>query len=861
MASYYDKAFYLNSGGIPFDNWGTVAGGSGATVNETTNYIPAGACVVCVVCEATATTAGSVSDGGTNTYTLAASQTLTGGGILMVFIAYNCTAMGTCTLTYTKNNTANNASIASFFSMMPITSGSPVDSAVTASAAGSTTTPSVTSGTPGQANELIIAVCGYNSTGTATTQAPGFMGGPPDTVTGKTNCQILGGYVMQNAAATETYAPTLPATMTGNAVIILGLKCQSFGAGWIQVPRWTPSASVSAGALCRQQKQPTAGNERVFICTVAGTAGSTEPTWVVTRGAKTTDNTVTWMEVTGQAALNGDNTNTVTWASVKSGTPNLGVIIQNVAGTYLFICTTSGAAGTGSEPTWNTTTGATTTDNAATWTCIGSTSAFAKWSAPHWKIANAIASNWLGANMNLYVGDNHVENLTANAAMAFPAGTSSAGPNNVVSSDHTSSCPPTSKAGARFYCSNSGNTLINNSSCWAYIYGFYIVAGNNSLSITGNQNQRLTFDTCTFDTGTYDQTLSFGSNSGQSETTYLNCNIGMQYNSFGSGFSFGWGYHRWRGGQFVGALATYGSGAWNGGGSGSHAVIVFEGMDMSRLTNATIFSGGGGTSACVEYIVKDCKLNASAGVAANNAGLQIDILNTDSGATNYRNERYRFEGSQTTNIVVVRTNGAAVEGTSISRQITTTANCTWGNPFHHFPITIRNTVTAANRNVTVYGIANMAAMPTNAQWWFDVEYMGSASTPLGSYAQGGTGLFSTAGTALTADTSAWDSAATARANSHSYSTGNIIKLASNPGRLFFCTAGGTSASSEPAGYASAVDGGTVTDGGATFRAGWRFSLTVTLSSPQPQKAGLLTLYPKTGVASSTLYYDPLPVLS
>jgi hypothetical protein len=55
-----------------------------------------------------------------------------------------------------------------------------------------------------------------------------------------------------------------------------------------------------------------------------------------------------------------------------------------------------------------------------------------------------------------------------------------------------------------------------------------------------------------------------------------------------------------------------------------------------------------------------------------------------------------------------------------------------------------------------------------------------------------------------------------------------------------------------------VDGGSVTDGTAVFRAGERFKLTSTFT---PQLAGPIYVRPKAGRVSSTYYIDPLPVLS
>jgi hypothetical protein len=137
----------------------------------------------------------------------------------------------------------------------------------------------------------------------------------------------------------------------------------------------------------------------------------------------------------------------------------------------------------------------------------------------------------------------------------------------------------------------------------------------------------------------------------------------------------------------------------------------------------------------------------------------------------------------------------------------------------------------------------------------DVHYLGTASSTLASLITSSKANFLATAAAITASTVAWDSLATARANSHSYLTGDIIAVSSNPGRLFFCTTGGTSSGSLPGGYATAVDGGSVTDGAtAVFRAGCRMTVSLSIT---PQVAGLIRATPKIGIASTTLYIDPL----
>src|ERR1035437_9236288 len=81
-------------------------------------------------------------------------------------------------------------------------------------------------------------------------------------------------------------------------------------------------AAKAAGALVRDAA-PTANNERIWFCIIAGTThATTEPTWTTgnNRGDKITDNTVTWQEITGLPAFNGDITSTPNWANGAKST-------------------------------------------------------------------------------------------------------------------------------------------------------------------------------------------------------------------------------------------------------------------------------------------------------------------------------------------------------------------------------------------------------------------------------------------------------------------------------------------------------------------------------------------------------------
>jgi hypothetical protein len=286
---------------------------------------------------------------------------------------------------------------------------------------------------------------------------------------------------------------------------------------------------------------------------------------------------------------------------------------------------------------------------------------------------------------------------------------------------------------------------------------------------------------------------------------------------------------------------------------------LLEGLDLTALAaNKVAAVSTGGPIQLVR-----CKLGASTVVTTvggtfNVSGL--DNIQCDGSGLTLRNERYWTQGVMTTDTTVVRTGGATDGATAISWKVAMTTNVNVGLPFETIRSSIYNSTTGSSVNVNFYGVCNIAA-PTTGDLWLDVDYLGTASSTFGSIVtQRPATRLTLTSTALTADTSAWDTAATARANTTAYAVGNVIKVGTNPGRIFICTTAGTSAGSEPGGYASAVDGGSVTDNTAIFRAGYRFKQTIAVT---PQNAGLIHAMAKMATASTTALFwvDPQIVLS
>jgi len=574
--------------------------------------------------------------------------------------------------------------------------------------------------------------------------------------------------------------------------------------GYYAVAQWTSghayvnSSNGGRGDYVRQLATPAVGSERVFRCTTSGTSGGAEPTWTLTHNATTSDNTVVWTECTGAEADQG---------------PAGGV-----------------------------------------------------WTAPHARLANAYASGWGASGDSYFLASNHAETRSTAMTLTPPGGNT--GTTNVYCVTQTTVPPVSANLTTGASISTTGaNTITNTLNTNAYYRGvtFNIGDGANSLNFTlAPAGNTYIYENCAIvqvATGATGQIIT-GSGASSSKLTLINTtlqfgNAGQQLNLLGAEFFY------WKNTPSAIAGATLPTTLIV---QGLSAPAIFEGVDFSALgSGKTIVGAAAATPGFIHF--KDCKFGASVTVAtagttaANWYSGPVLVSRSDSTGTNYVEQRYDFWGSQVNETTIVRTSGASDGTTAISRKIVTTANPTWLRYFECIPITIYNSITGTNRVVSMYGIINAAAVPNQDDIWFDVEYLGASTSPLGSFATTTKADNLAASSALGADTSAWDSLVTARGNTTAYTLGNTIKVSNNAGRVFFCTTAGTSSGSPPAGYGTAVDGGSVTDGTAVFRAGCRFVMTVTLTTPQPAQVGYLYAYLKAGKASTTWYVDPLIVLA
>jgi hypothetical protein len=553
------------------------------------------------------------------------------------------------------------------------------------------------------------------------------------------------------------------------------------GTGFWSVQQWVGNTSVTPGSIVRN-RTPAVGSERCFIAITGGTAGSTEPAWTTTRGASNTDNTTIWLEATGLAGLNGDLANTPTWAQLKAaGTPNAGMVIQRNNGASLQICQATGSLGA-SEPAFSDTAGVRTVESGGTavWISLGASSNYAKWGAPHARIANACTSSWnpfgaSGGNLytfaghgTVYVGDTHHEYQATGLNLIVTLTPSDLF--KIICVDHTvvGATGGNLMNSAQISTTADGNHItITATSGGLYTYGINFQAGltganngTNDLIISGT-NANHVYEKCSFiiNNGATGSLLQVNPGNASSDVTFINCQLG-----FGNPSHYidpGTSFWNWKGNSgpsafqagLVSPSTLVGDSA-----NGRLSVILWEGLDLSNFTGQI-----NGSQQAINFrhmTIKDCKLNTAATMVNPVTHSEFyQLIDCEIGATGtaYKSSRYAFEATESTETSIVRVGGAVDgAGNAQSRKIVTTGTSAYLRPYRMETLAIYNTKTGSAVTVTVSGTWNVASVPNNDDIWMEVEYLGTTTYPVGSFLDTSKGnvLFSNA--ACSSDSSTWN---------------------------------------------------------------------------------------------------------
>jgi hypothetical protein len=514
---------------------------------------------------------------------------------------------------------------------------------------------------------------------------------------------------------------------------------------------------------------------------------------------------------------------------------------------------TTGVSG-GSEPSWTLTNNGTTTDSGVTWTQVAGQEA--QQSAGNWKAPLANIQAWFNlfstSNATLFLSNDHAESSTS--ALAYNVPTAGI----VLSVSRTgASIPPTS---ADIATGAAITATVNQSITWTSTFTKGVTFNSGSSTGTGATVLRPRGNTMIMEDCTIGAMGSGGGNiqigAGDLGGMKLR-NCSLKFGGTSSQLLInGFGSLEWDNSTIV--AGTNFPSVLFASGTGDNMPFRFRGCDFTGLTsvittNSPTSVGPGIFEDCI--FVSDLTQSFAPTLTG---GTDFKFVNCSSGSSTTKAAYITASGLILSRADTCRVNGAA----------DATANFGWafrkdGNgtnsiyqPFYGPRLVQPVTTTGGSKTVTLYLCATTTL--DNSQAWIEVETLEASGTTLGSLHTTRATPLTSSPTTLTTDTSDWTQGASARQNTHAYSVGDAIKLASNTGRLFICTSAGTSAGSEPGAYASATDGTSVTDSGATFVAVNRYIITQAYT---PGKKGMCRVRPvlaTTGTQASTyVIIDPL----
>lgn len=397
----------------------------------------------------------------------------------------------------------------------------------------------------------------------------------------------------------------------------------------------------------------------------------------------------------------------------------------------VFRCTTAGTS-LAAEPSWTLTKGATTTEvDGPVWTEVTGNTAYG-WTAAHARLANALA--WMAAGDTVYVSDNHAE--TQATAMVLTSLGTGAAPCLILCVDDAAT-PPTALAitgtlttteasgidfagfaycyGLAFYC-GTGTTACHMRWATQAPWGWRLDSCNLYLNIT-SANLSLIYVGVTASGA--NQLLEWVNTSVRFANAVQYIRIACQL--------------RWWNSSGIGVGGTVPTTLFQVPVAPIDAKVVVSGVDLTALHNSghnLVTASGAFPSS---FTFRNCKLaagvNITTGAIAGPDGCEVNIINCDSGDTNYNYQKTRFQGSVYDETTIVRTGGASDGTTPISRKMVTGTGSQFFSPLESDPCIVWNETTGSAITATVEVVTDNVTL-TDAEAWIEVEYLGTSGFPL-----------------------------------------------------------------------------------------------------------------------------------
>jgi len=335
-----------------------------------------------------------------------------------------------------------------------------------------------------------------------------------------------------------------------------------------------------------------------------------------------------------------------------------------------------------------------------------------------------------------YVAHDHAES-TAGATLTS-LGTVTAF-TRVICVNRAGSVPPVSadrRATAQISTTGSGAIECRGFTHYDGIIFNSGTSGAAGFGTVGQTDLRMRFDNCSIRLGT---TLGTSISIGVTGTTTGNFvefnNTTVQFNAVGQWINVS-AVLVWRNtpSALLGVIPTGLFSSTSGRGGSAECI----GVDFSAAGSGKTLVQTGTGAIATRYRFTDCKLDAAVTKSATqlqHGATEVDFVRSGASGVNYTLHSQRYTGTLTEETTIVRTGGASDGTTTISWKIVTTAQASYSAAFECPPIAIWNDTTGSSVTATVEGIA--ATLPTDQEIWLDVEYLGDASSPQGSFVNDG----------------------------------------------------------------------------------------------------------------------------
>lgn len=367
-----------------------------------------------------------------------------------------------------------------------------------------------------------------------------------------------------------------------------------------------------------------------------------------------------------------------------------------------------------------------------------------------WALAKAtLAGAFAAASAGdiIYVSDNHAE--TQASAMTLTSPGTAASPCYVICVDDSAE-PPTTLA-TTGTITTTGSNSITIAAGFCYWYGLTFRGATTGtqgcvlICSTATTAYAHIFKNCSIGGGaglTSSSFIQLGSNQSTSDDQLIILdNVTVHTTHANQQLVFQGGRTIWKNTLSALSGATLPTTLIHTATASQSNKTILRGVDLSALDSGKNLIQIGRAS-CATITLVSCKIHASVtlvtGAHPGPGGIITNLINCDSGGTNYFKYYNDYAGTILQETTIVRTGGATNGTTAVSREMVSSANAkkfyplTLSNENFGGDLVVWNETIGSSITLTVHIITDNVTL-TDQECWLEVEYLGTSASTLSSF--------------------------------------------------------------------------------------------------------------------------------